>query len=215
VYSWRVPLTIGDADLTLAFSQDLGDLGGGTAKPVVIPWSWSYHVPGLVLFWGLLLVPLLATKEYRRRSVWAILLLLAPALVILGTMLEILQPVSRTVGQFSDFRFIYLFCFAMVMIRPLQRWFSERLVTLARLSGLLIVAALALAFCASSRGIWGGVEALLLFAFCTLSLFLVILPSVLFVRSCHQPPWPKLVAWWPCLWTLLTAATVALVIVAW
>ena len=212
MYSWRVPLTLGNADLTITSSQELGELGGGKGEPVVLPWRWYYHLPSLALFWGLLAIPLLA-KENRRWSAWAVLLPLAPVVVLAALAVENLSPAAGSGLDF--FRFFLPFWMALIVLRPMQRAFSERLPMLACISAVLIPSVLALMCWMNHRGLAGSADDLLVFVWCTVGLFALLLPITICVRFRHRPSSAERSTAWPLVWTALTAAVVALVIVAW
>jgi hypothetical protein len=212
VYSWRVPLTIGNADLTIAFSQDLGYLGGGKSESVVLPWRWYYHVPNVALFWGLLVLTLVGTKENRHWSAWAVLLSLTPILMTAVMVADALSPVSRT-GL--DFGLYFLLSIALISLRPMQRLFSERLPTLACVSAVLILSTFALACWLNRRGVGHSADDIVLFVSCVIGFSVLFLPITIVVCFRRRSPSPERSTVWPFLWTVLTAAAVALVVVIW
>jgi hypothetical protein len=197
--------------LKVTFSQDLGDLGGGSSKPVVVQWRWYYHIPTLTLFWCGLVLPLITTRELRRWAAWAVLPLFVPVLVMAGIGLEAMQPVSRS-GL--DLKFLILFSIAVSLVPRAYRLFSERLSALAGLSAVLILVALGLA-CWTNRSNVGRVDCLWVFVCGTIAHFAVLLPISYEICRHRRAQSPVRFVGWPLLWTLLTAAAAALVVVAW
>lgn len=73
---------MGNGELTVVATYDLGAQGVQTSDPVVFPWRWNYHLWSLAS-WTLALVPLVLIRENRRRGAWTILLALVA--ILLGT----------------------------------------------------------------------------------------------------------------------------------
>ncbi len=74
-------MTIGNGQLTIVASQDLGERGVYNSPSLVVDWRWYNHLPNLA-FWALALPLLVLLKENRHRQAWAILIALAA--VVLG-----------------------------------------------------------------------------------------------------------------------------------
>lgn len=73
-----MPLGIGNDELSLVATRDLGGLGPAETEPVTIEWRWYYHLFGRTV-WILVALLLVVVKENRRLEAWAILI---PALVL-------------------------------------------------------------------------------------------------------------------------------------
>ena len=59
--SWRAPISVGNRDLRIVASQDIGPLGPKDGPPAIFHWHWYYSFPTLPC-WAILLVLLLAPK---------------------------------------------------------------------------------------------------------------------------------------------------------
>jgi hypothetical protein len=73
-----VPLSIGNAPLSVVATRDLGGLGPNETPPVLVDWRWYYHLPGLAI-WILVAGLLVLVKENRNWQAWTILI---PALLL-------------------------------------------------------------------------------------------------------------------------------------
>ena len=76
-----MPYSVGDGELRIVASQDLGQLGPHEGSPVAFHWRWWYHVPTLPL-WAIVLLLLVVPKANRHRQAWLILVPLALVLLV-------------------------------------------------------------------------------------------------------------------------------------
>jgi hypothetical protein len=97
-----VPYNVGDGELRIVASQDLGPLGPSKDQPVMFRWRWYCHFPTLPL-WGLILALLVAPKANRHRQAWLVLIPLAVVLLVprmLATLLSMPESTAETMGCF-------------------------------------------------------------------------------------------------------------------
>jgi hypothetical protein len=76
-----VPYSVGDDELRIVASQDLGELGRRESAPVLFHWRWYYHVPALPL-WAMVLLLLVVPKANRHRQAWLIFIPLGLVLMV-------------------------------------------------------------------------------------------------------------------------------------
>ena len=78
---------MGNSELRIVASQDIGPLGAKDGSPVTFPWRWYYSVPTLPL-WALIVLLLVVPKANRHRQAWLILIPLGVVLfcVALGAL---------------------------------------------------------------------------------------------------------------------------------
>jgi hypothetical protein len=72
---------VGDGELRIVASQDIGQLGPKDGSPVLFHWRWYYHFPTAPL-WALIVLLLIAPKANRHRQAWLILIPLALVLLV-------------------------------------------------------------------------------------------------------------------------------------
>ena len=96
--SWRVPLSVGNRDLRIVASQDIGSLGPKDGSPTIFHWRWYYNFP-LLPCWAILLVLLLAPKANRNRQAYLILIPMGIAILFWRNRGDLLIPrVRRGLG---------------------------------------------------------------------------------------------------------------------
>ena len=72
--SWRVPMSVGNEELQIVASHNLGEVGAKEGKPAVVQWSWFDSKPTLPLWIGLFLL-LVVPRENHKWQVWLILVM--------------------------------------------------------------------------------------------------------------------------------------------
>jgi len=72
---------VGDDELRIVASQDIGQLGPKDGSPVAFHWRWYYSVPTLPL-WALIVLLLVVPKANRHRQAWLILVPLGVVLLV-------------------------------------------------------------------------------------------------------------------------------------
>lgn len=118
-----MPYSVGDSELRIVPSQDLGKLGPKEGTPVMFYWRWWYHVPTLPL-WAIMLLLLVGLKANRHRQAWLILIPLGLVLVV-WRMPAILLSVSDGTTESLGF-FVVTGTMAWTMVWLLGHWLGGR-----------------------------------------------------------------------------------------
>jgi hypothetical protein len=145
-----VPYSVGDGELRIVASQDLGQLGPPNGPPVVFRWRWYYHVPLLPL-WAIMLLLLIVPKTNRHFQAWLILIPLGVVLLV-PRMLTTLFAAPDQVAELLTYS-VASFAMAWSVVWLVGHWlaFGSRKITLL----LIMVATSAIgvfaAFCRSGN----------------------------------------------------------------
>jgi len=137
--SWRVPSTVFHGPLSIVASAELGEMGRGQTRPILVDWQW-YDQLAPYAGWVLLGVLLLVVKENRNRQA---LLVLIPFLllseIIWPWLVYFLASLSVDTAQFGEpFQWLLVAWTALWLLSP---WLL-RLPPAAAIVAALLVAAM-------------------------------------------------------------------------
>jgi hypothetical protein len=119
---------VGNAQLSIIASQDIGSLGPKQSAAVVVPWRWYYHCPSLAL-WLLLVGLLLVVKDNRRAPAWLILVPVLAVTVIWSLLARLVSLPAESAESAGGFLVTLAASWAAVwLIAP---WFASRKVAMA------------------------------------------------------------------------------------
>jgi hypothetical protein len=177
---------VGDSELRVVASQDIGPLGSHEGPPVAFHWRWYYHLPALGL-WALLLVLLVAPKANRRREAWLILAPLGLVLLV-WRMPAVLFGMSDSATETLGF-FVVSGTMAWSMVWLLGPWLANgrRYVTFL-LSLATMLAAGLLSYGCCFPGTEDLAEVLTYYGLCVATLLLAMMSTGYFCRKNYSPP---------------------------
>ena len=97
-----MPLSVGDGELRIVPTLEVGSLGAKEGPPVVFHWRWYYHFPTLPL-WALILLLLIVPKTNRDRRACLILIPLVVVLLVWRMPFRLLSASDDTTETFGFF----------------------------------------------------------------------------------------------------------------
>ena len=136
-----MPLSVGDSELRIVPSLEVGSLGAKEGPSVVFHWRWYYHFPALPL-WALILLLLIVPKTNRDRRAWLILIPLAVVLLVWRMPFRLLAASDATTETFGFFIITGTMAWSMVWL--LGDWLAvrNRIVTFAVIFVLMLAVGL-------------------------------------------------------------------------
>ena len=176
-------------------------MGPREGPPTKFAWQWYYHLPSLV-FWGLVILPLVLVKENRCWRAWAILIPLVAILLIFRTIANLISLSPATTEGLGTPLATLATAWAIVWL--LAPWLPPRHWVLAVVCALIVMLATGLLSYACSVGLeYSDILPTLVIYYAIASLGLL-LPMAVSGRFCRKAYSPGAYMAWLLLWTVLT-----------
>jgi hypothetical protein len=200
---------LGDGELRIIASQDIGSLGPKEGTPVLFHWRWYYSVPTLPI-WALILLLLILPKANRQAQAWLILIPLGLVLVVWrmpATLLSVPDGPTETLGFY-----VASVAMAWSTVWLLGDWLAagNRIVTFFLALGTMLAVGLLSYYChyENADGLVSSLTS------CGMAAAIVLLAMMWSSAICRKGYTPRGFSLWLLLWTGVAALGVLLSVAA-